>query len=199
MRPAIAAAALLLASVQPGLSETCHETFVRHMIGGNDKGPVKIHVVQDIVGGSKSTNHFFQMSTGHWMTQMIDPANQPWTLTYNNTMYTSADKGKSWKKIRSFESQAQGEIALKNRKENAKTVKNAACGEEVLDGVMHDVVEAEFNTLQNFATENHFKYWVNRDTGWISKADYRMKGKGFESFSTQIIEAAPDLTLPTPE
>lgn len=199
MRPAIAATVMLIVSVQPVLAETCHETFVRLMIGGNDKGPVKIHAIQEIKGGSTSTNDFFQLSSGHWMTKMIDPANQPWALTYKNTMYTSSDEGKSWKKIRSVDSPQNEEQVRKDQQENAETVNNAACSEEMLDGVTHDVVEADFNTLQNFKTENHFRYWVNRETGWISKATYRMKGDGFESFTTQLIEAAPELTLPTPE
>ncbi len=63
-----------------------------------------------------------------------------------------------------------------------------------IDGVMYEVIEADFDTLQNFKTENHFKYWVNPETRWIFKATYKMKGSGFESFTTQFPEAVPDLT-----
>ena len=199
MRSTIAAIAIFIASTGSGFAETCHDKFVRLLIDGNEDGPVKIHAVQEIKGGMTSTNNFFQVSIGHWMTQMIEPANQPWTLAHNNVMYTSADEGKTWQKIRTMDSGQNKDASIKAQQENAETVKNAACGEEELDGVMHDTVEADFNILQNFKSENHYKYWVNRETGWISQATYDLKGQGFESFTTQVIESAPDLTLPTPE
>ncbi len=199
MRAAVAAIAILLVSVHPGLSETCHEKFVRLMVGGNSDQPVKIHVTQAQKGAKPSTNNFFQQSPGHWMTQMIEPANQPWVLTHNNTMFTSADEGKSWQKIRTLDSEHNDENARNDRRKNAETVRNAVCGEEALDGVAHETVEADFNTLQSYKTENHYKYWVNRETGWISKATYRTKGEGYEGVSTQLIVAAPELSLPTPE
>ncbi len=199
MRPALAAIAILFVSALPAQAETCHEKFVRLMVGGNGDTPVKIHVIQNSKGAEPSKNDFFQQTTGHWMTVMIEPADQPWVLTYKNTMFTSADEGKSWTKIRTLDSEQNDENARKDRQENAKTVRDAACGEEALDGVAHDTVEADFNTLQNYKTENHYKYWVNRETGWISKATYQTKGEGFEGTSTQLIESAPDLALPTPE
>jgi hypothetical protein len=64
---------------------------------------------------------------------------------------------------------------------------------------MHDIVEADYDTPQNFKSENHHKYWVNRKSGFISKATYNIKGKGFESFTTQTSQKAPGLTLPTPK
>ena len=199
MKPALAAIVLIFVSALTAQAETCHEKFVRLMVDGNDDQPVKIHVVQESKGAKPSTNEFFLQTTGHWMTKMIDPANQPWVLTYNNTMYTSADEGKSWAKIRAVDSAQNAASGLRDRQENAQTVSNAVCGEEVLDGVAHDTVEADFKTLQNFKTENHYKYWVNRETGWISKATYQTKGEGYEGFTTQVIEPAPELSLPTPE
>lgn len=199
MKPAIAAVAIVFASVQVAQAETCHEKFVRLMVDGNDNRPVKIHVVQETKGAKPSTNEFFQQKVGHWMTKMIDPANQPWVLTYNNTMYSSADEGDSWTKIRDVDSALNAENGLKARQENAQTVSNAACGEEDLDGVAHDTVEADFKTLQSFKTQNHYKYWVNRESGWITKATYHSKAEGYEGFTTQTLEPAPDLSLPTPE
>ncbi len=199
MRPALAALAILLATTYPALAETCHEKFVRLMVGGNGDKPVKIRVTQESKGAKPSENDFFQQKTGHWMTVMIEPAGQPWVLTYNNIMFTSADEGKSWQKIRTFDSEQNDESARNDRRENAKTVRNAVCGEEMLDGVAHDTVEADFNVVQTYKSENRYKYWVNRETAWISKATYRTKGEGYEGFSTQIIVSAPDLSLPTPE
>lgn len=199
MKPALAALAILFATAYPALAETCHEKFVRLMVGGNADEPVKIHVTQESKGAKPSENDFFQQSKGHWMTVMIEPANQPWVLTYNNTMFTSTNEGKSWQKIRTLDSEQNAENANKDRRENAKTVRNAACGEEVFDGIAHETVEADFNVVQTYKSENHYKYWVNKETGWISKAIYRTKSAGYEGTSTQIIVPAPDLSLPTPD
>ena len=199
MKPALIAIAILFAFASAAQAETCHEKFVRLMVDGNGDRPVKIHVVQETKGAKPSVNEFFQQKVGHWMTKMIDPANQPWVLTYKNTMYSSADEGKSWAKIRAVDSALNAENGLKARQENANTVSNAACGEEDLDGVAHDTVEADFNSLQSFKTENHYKYWVNRETGWISKVTYLSKAEGYEGFTTQTLEPVPDLSLPTPE
>lgn len=198
MRLPIVTIAFLLGATQPGLSETCHEKFVRLMVYGNPDEAVKIHVVSKMKGGSTSKNNFYQVKKGHWMTEMIEPAS-PWTLVHNNIMYVSADKGKSWKKIRSFDAKENGGDGKKDQIENSKTVKNAACGEEEYKGIMHETVEADFNTLQNYKTENHYKYWVNPKSGYVSKVTYDTKGKGFGSLTTQTMEPAPDLTLPTPE
>ena len=58
-----------------------------------------------------------------------------------------------------MDSQKNKENQDKNKRENAKTVKNASCGEEELDGAPHQTVEADFNTLQGSKTDNHYKYW----------------------------------------
>lgn len=199
MKHAIAAALLCTAASGPAFAESCQDKFVRLMVNGNDSYPVKIRIVQEIKGGMKSVNDFLSLGVGHWMTVMVDPATMPWSLTYNNTMYQSSDKGQSWQKLRPMDSAAIEEKGRKDRAENAKTVHNAACGEAELGGKMHDTVEAGFETLQNFKTRNHYKYWVSRETGKVVKATYSMKGKGFESFSTQTIEPAPGLSLPTPQ
>jgi len=198
MRLPIVTIALLLGATQPTLSETCQEKFIHLMIYGNGDSPVKIELVTKIKGGSISKNNFYQVKTGHWMTEMIEPES-PWSLGHNNKMYVSADKGKSWKKVRDMDSKKNFDQNIKNQKENSRTVKNATCGEEEYNGVMHDIVEADYNTLQNFKTQNHHKYWINKKTGFISMATYDTKGKGFASFTSQKAEPAPELKLPTPE
>ena len=199
MKSTVFATLFLVASFDYGMAESCHDTFVRLLLDGNGDDPVKIHVMQKIKGAPTMTNYFYQAEPGHWQTEVIDPAGQDWVLTWNNTMYTSSDKGKSWKKLRTVDSENDRKLARKNMQENARTVENAVCGEEALGGVMHDTVEADFETLQNFKTENHHKYWLAKENGYIAKAVYQVKGKGFESVTTQQLEPAPDLTLPTPE
>ncbi len=199
MRLTFAASAIFLASVQPGLAESCQEKFARLLIHGNGDRPSVIRITSEPKGGQVSKNDFFFKATGHWMTVMTEPANQPITLAYSNNMYTSSDEGKSWKKIREMDSEKNRLDNIKNQEANAKTIKSAVCGEEMLDGVMHDTVEADFDTVQQYKSSNHYKYWVNRDTGRITKSTYDSKSSGYESFTIQLIEDAPNLTLPMPE
>ena len=199
MRLTFAASLIFLACVQPSLAEPCKEKFAQLLIQGNGPHPVTIRITSEPKGGTVSKNEFFFKTTGHWMTVMTDPANQPITLAYNNKMYTSSDEGKSWKKVREMDSEQNRLDNIRNQEENAKTIKNAACGEEMLDGVMHDTVEADFDTVQQYKSSNHYKYWVNRETGWITKVTYDSKSSGYESFTTQLLEKTPDLELPMPE
>jgi len=199
MRLLPGAALLLLAlPAESTLAETCEERFVHLLVDGNDEGAVKIHATQEIKGGPTTKNWFLQVSPGHWMSEPIEPPGQPWVLTYDNAMYTSTDGGKSWTKLRDTDSAGDAATSKANLRENAKTTRNAVCGEETVDGNAYETVEADYDTLQNFKTENHFKYWVEPASGFIARATYAMKGNGFESFTTQLIERAPGLTLPTP-
>ena len=199
MKLTFAVSVLLVASVTPGFANPCQEKFAQLLVHGNGDRPSIIRITTEPKGGQVSKNDFFFKTTGHWMTVMTEPANQPVTLAYNNKMYTSSDNGKSWKKVRDMDSEKNRLDNIKNQEANAKTIKNAVCGEELLDGVMHDTVEADFDTVQQYKSSNHYKYWVNRKTGRIAKSTYDSKSSGYESFTTQIIEDAPDLTLPMPE
>lgn len=187
------------AAIHPAAAETCEEKFVRLLMDGNGEGPVKIHVTQEIKGAAVTENLFYQLSPGHWMTEAVDPAGQPWVLTYEDVMYTSSDGGETWAKLRDLDSAANADTAKSNIKENAETARNAMCGTDVFGGITYDTVEADYDTLQNFKSENHNKYWVHPDTGFIAKAVYELKAETFQSVTTQLIEEAPGLTLPTPE
>lgn len=194
---ALAASALVFLS-STAQAETCLDTFKMLLEKGNGDGPVKIHVTQEIVGGMTSTNYFYQAAPGHWMSEMIEPANMQWTLTYDNVMYSSADKGKSWTKVRDMDSAANAKAAKEQMQANLKTARDASCGEEELDGVLHETVEGHYSATGGFKTENQNKYWVNPQTGFIRKAFYHMKADNFESKTTQMIETANILDLPKP-
>ena len=147
MKMIFATIASLLVSVQSAQSDTCHDKFVHFLAGYKGFFPSKNHVVTMPKGGKTSTNKFYMTKIGHWMTEMVDPPSS-WTLAYNNTMYTSSNKGKTWKKIRSMDSAKNNENTIRDQLKNAETVKNAKCGEEEYKGVMHDTVEAEYSYLQ---------------------------------------------------
>ncbi len=190
---------MLICTLEVASAKSCREKFVELLTKGNAEGPVKIHATQEIVGGPTTTNYFYQLETGHWMTEMIEPANQAWVLTYNDTMFTSNDKGETWQKLRELDSSANAENTNQNLLENAATTREEVCGSEEIDGVTYSTVEATYDHLQNFKTENRHKYWVDPDTGWIARAYYHIKATGFESKTTQLISKAPDLQLPKPE
>ncbi|WP_155983445.1 hypothetical protein [Nitratireductor aquibiodomus] len=189
---------LLCAAPQPGFAEDCRDRFTRLLIHGNGDGPVKIHVTQEIVGGPTTTNYFHQTEAGHWMTEMIEPENSPWVLTYDNVMYTSQDKGKTWTELRALDTRNNQADAKDGLREDAKTAKNVVCGKETLEDAVHDTVEADYSS-QRGTTEIHAKFWVDQKSGYIAKTFYHMKNDGFESMTTQLIEPAPDLLLPVPE
>lgn len=193
----VLAGLLLLASTGTALADACTEKFVKLFADRSEKGPTKSHITQAIKGGMTSKNWHYYNGTGHWMTEMIEPADMQWTLVHGNVMYTSSDKGKSWQKVRTLDSAQNEADTLKGLQETAATVKNAACGTDEIDGVAHDTVEADYSNAK-FKTEHHDKYWVNPETGWISKSETSTKQANFESFVTQIIEKAPDQKLPTP-
>ena len=191
-------AALTLAFCVPAAAETCHEKFVRVYTDRNDKGPRKILLIQEIKGAKPTKNYNYSDGSGDWMTEMIEPPNAPWSMVRGNILYTSSDKGKTWKKIRTMDSGSSAEAVAKKLAAAAATVKNAVCAEEELDGAMHETVEADYEQPA-FNTSHHDKFWIDPQSGWITKSVGRTSQAGFESLVTQTIEKTPDLKLPTPD
>ena len=193
------AALLLVTSTIAAQSQTCEERFKTLLLEGNGDGPVKILAEQEIVGGMISKNWFYRAADGHWMSEMIEPSNMQWTLTYNNALYSSSDKGESWNKIRDVDSAQNATNAKAAMKQNAETVTNAKCSQDNFEDQTYDLIEGDYKTVAGFQSDNHHKYWVNPETGFIRKAFYHMKAEAFESKTTQLIEAASGLQLPTPK
>ncbi len=183
---------------QPSLGETCQERFTRLFIDRAPKGPITIHVTQKLGAAAATVNENHQIDSGHWMSRMIEPANHPWTLAYGKGLYASTDQGKSWKKVRDLDSQQAFDDAIARLKEQAKTVRNATCDTDAIDGVAHDTVEAEYDNAAQKSTHKD-RFWVNKATGWVSKATSWSKYPAFEMTLSQLISPAPDLKLPKPE
>ncbi len=198
MRTLVAVALSTFALASPALAETCQEKFMRILVERNASEPVKIHATQKIKGGMATKNWNYQDGAGNWMTESIEPANLPWTLVQGDTMYTSMDKGKSWKKVRTMDTAHDPAETKKLQSERAKTVRNAKCGSEELDGTPHEVVEATYDMLGQFNAEVTDKYWVHPQTGYIPKLETTMKTETFESYTLQLVEPSPDLQLPKP-
>ena len=161
-------------------------------------GPIKNLVTTEIKGQKPTKNWNYTIGTGHWMTEMIDPPNLPWSMVYDNVMFYSTDKGRSWKKIRDIEQETKLVDQKKRLRDTAATAKNEACGEELLDGVPHRTMAADF-VYPDMEAKFHETFWVNVATGWITKSRLHTRQTGFESVTTQVMEKAPGLKLPTPK
>jgi hypothetical protein len=199
MRTLNFAAFLLLASTQSGLADDCADRIAQFVIGSVDSVPAEGHIISEIKGQPKTENDFVTVSWKHYLYKPTVPAGGPWLLTYDGTTYQSADEGESWKKLYSFNLEDTRAASIKTVTEQASTIRNAACGEEALDGVVHDVLEADMTNLAPQTFEIHSKYWINRDTGFVAKAATLVKSDSFESSTIQTWRLADGLTLPIPE
>jgi len=196
-------AALLLAVMgQSAFAETCEDGFARLLAERNpDRGPVRIHIFQEIVGMMKSENYHYSMGNGTMdgMTEMIEPENMMWSLFLGNKMYSSSDKGKTWDFVREMDAASDPEAVKAKLREDAKTASGVACASEELDGKAFDTVEGDYVSSMLQGASVHQKYWVEPDTGIIGKVTTNTKAQGVESNFTQIIEPWTDPKLPTPE
>lgn len=188
---------LALGCAGPALAETCEETFVRVFTDRAPKGPIKIHITQQMKGAKPTRNINYQTGTGDWMTEMVDPANMPWTLVTGDVMYVSSDKGQSWKKLRAVDTAQNTQGMLDDMKAAANAARNVTCGQEEVDGVAYTTVQADY-ALPKLKSEHTDKFWINAETGWLAKSETLTRMSGIEVTATQVIEKAPGLTLPTP-
>ena len=191
--------ATLLCLPIPALADDCRDRVVKLVIDSMTVKPSQGHLTSEIKGGQSTENTFEIAAWDHMLFKSIKPANAPWTLTYKGAMYQSSDAGKSWRKVHSFDAKEQRAIQVKNVTAQANSARNAVCGEEALNGVMHDVLEADMTYPKPRSFDIHSKYWVNRNTGFVSKAVSRMSSKNFESVTTQTWMPAEGLVLPLPK
>ena len=200
MKHSLLAAAVLalVPGAQPAVADACLDRFVKILTDVSEKGPVKIHVTQQYKGAPETENVHYSLSGDHWMTQMLKPANAPWSLGYKGALFTSSDKGKTWRKMRAMPMPTPEE-RLKALKKSAKTARNTKCGTEMLDGAIYDTVEGDYTFSGGMKIEYHHKYWITPDTGFIRKAVYTFRSRAISGQVTQFIEKAPGLTLPKPE
>ena len=196
MKLSILTTALILSATQPVVAKFCQDKFVDLMINGNSGKSTTIHLTTKFKGSPEQKNDFLYLSYKHHMTVISQPSSQ-WVLTHNNNMFMSTDKGKSWSKVRSVDTQANHNNSKRDTLENSKSAKNAKCSEENHNGSMHDTVEGDVTIGQSVNADYHFKYWVNRDTNFIVKQT--QETEKYSMFVTQIIEETPDMVLPMPE
>ncbi|MFN0262704.1 hypothetical protein ACKTEK_02385 [Tepidamorphus sp. 3E244] len=199
-RPAIAAAFVTAFLATPAMAEECAGKVARLMVEWTEfREPTvsKMEVVTE--GQGKTHSEFAQSAWDHYLYKPTEPAGGPWYLTHDGTMYQSTDEGGSWVALHSFDKQDTREKNIASVEAQAQTVENAVCGEETLDGVAHETLEADTHMSEPTEVHTHAKYWVNKETGFVSKSIITMQQPGFQSTTTQVASPAPDLTLPLPE
>lgn len=186
-----------LATPTAALADDCRDSFIALMTDRTTKEPTKILVTQEIKGGMKTVNWNYQDGQGNWLTEMVEPENAQWSMGLDNVLYSSTDQGKTWVKVRDMEE--QNDDHQKSLDERAATVKNPICGKADLDGIAHRTIQADYKMLGSFDADINDKFWVNAETGYVTRLDTQMKSAAFESSITQVMEPAPDLKMPNPQ
>ncbi|MEP5153625.1 hypothetical protein [Planktotalea sp.] len=199
MKPAVFSLALIaMASVAH--ADECHDRFSKLLINGNpDIGPTRLHITQEIGGGSTSLNYHHSDGNGNGMTEMIDPADSPWSLFLGDNMYVSNDKGQSWTFQSSFDAEkgrADSKAALTK---DLVAASDLVCGTEALNGSDYDVVSGRYLSSALAGAEIYEKLWIDPETGNIVQSYRHLKMTGFESKTTQVVELSPGLELPQPD
>lgn len=193
-------AVLVVVWAVPAFADPCEDRFAELLINGNQEmGPVRIHITQEIVGGTTSLNYHHSDGDGNGMTEMIDPAGDPWSLFLGDKMFRSDDKGKTWSYINSFDAEKSRTDMKSAMTTDLSSASGVMCGEEDMDGVSHEVVEGSYLSSMLSGGAIYTKYWVNPENGWVVKSYSHIQSGGFESKTTQLIEPSPDLVLPKPE
>lgn len=176
----------------------CRDRFMEITSDTTPKGPVKMSVTSNFNDTFIMKSNYFEFELDHWMNEGLEPKGMPFTLAYNHAMYNSYDKGKTWKKVDGLDAEKARRESVILLVDELKSTNNAVCGEEEIDGVIYDWVEADYSSLQFENTKYYKKYWIERKTGWLAKIRNKIITKNDTNLVIRIIEKAPDLTLPKP-
>lgn len=196
----IISALLAVSWIAPASADPCNDRFAELLVNGNQEmGPVRIHLTQEIVGGNTSLNYHYSDADGNGMTEMIDPAGDPWSLFLGDKMYRSDDKGKTWSYMNSYDAEKSRKDVKSALTNDLASASGVMCGKEDIDGVSHEVVEGSYLSSMLSGGAVYMKYWVNPEKGWVVKSYSHIQSGGFESKTTQLIEQAPDFVIPKPE
>ncbi len=198
MKTALMTCSLLAATTQAALADSCQDRFTELYLQLDQGVPIKAEVTSVFTGYPPTKNDFYYIGPDHYMTVPTSPAG-PRVVGYNNVLFQSSDEGASWVKVREMDTSQNADKALDDKRTNAKTIRNAVCADEELNGEPVSTIAADITITQGSGSENRYTYWVRQSDDFIVKAVYDSKSEDFESLTTQVIEKAPDLVLPTPE
>ena len=161
--------------------------------------PSKGHLITETKGLPTTENEFFIASSAHMLFKPIDPPDLPWSLTYIDTNYQSADEGQTWTVGYTFDPEQQAEGSRAYVQGMADSAINAQCGSEDLDGRTLEVVEADMSTTGGDDKNYHAKYWYDSEIDLVVKSVSTTLVSGMEMTVTQTWEPAEGLDLPVPD
>lgn len=185
---------------QVAAAETCGEKLSRLMIEWLEpRAPATALMRVETKDQGTTVTRFLHLDADRYMVEAVEPADAPWYLTIEGTTWQSADGGANWTKAYSFNAEETRARNAESVRKQAASVENAVCGTEEIDGVMHDTIEADMSNPPPAAFQIHATYWINQETGFVTRTQSRMTMDAFESTTTQEWTPAPDLVLPSPQ
>ena len=191
--------AILLSAIHPSYAETCREHFIRIFVPDeNSQKPFRSYNTSTTNGASEQKFNIFSTNANHVLSQALVPE-APWSLIYQNKMYISNDKGKSWIKVRELPEKTNDEAARLAKAQAIAKIGNEECQNENYEGEEVLTVQADLDITPEAPFKTTLKFWIDKETGGFFKSTTRTEVNGSTHFVTQIIEQAPDLVLPTPE
>jgi hypothetical protein len=194
------AAFFIAASIVPAAaqSDACRARFTEFHLGSLNRTPGESRIVTKS-GPAVTENVFLFLSRDHSLLKPVKPASAPWTLTYMGAIYQSSDQGRTWKKISSFDREAQHAQQIASMKQQTQAARDLECDEQKMGGATYDVYEVKLPMIGQPGIETQNVYMVDRATRIAVQSVTQFKSGGLETITTQHWKLAPNLTLPKPE
>ncbi len=193
-------AAIITGSTSAVLADECHDRFSELLVNGSaQEGPLRLYITQEIVGGKTSLNYHHSDGNNNGMTEMIDPEGDPWSLFIGDNMYSSTDKGQSWKLINTWDAEKSRNDMKAALTKDSADAKDISCGQDEIDGKQHDVIKGTYTSSMTGGATIAQTYWVDPSTGWLAKSYSHYQSEHFESKTTQVVQPATLMELPSPE
>ena len=192
--------AFIVLALTPAFAQAndCRGRFTEFLVGSLNRTPGESRIVTKS-GKTESESVFFFVSRDHSLVKPVKPASPQWTLTYMGAIYQSPDQGRTWKKVGSFDREAQHAQQVANMTEQAKAARDLECDVQKMAGATYDVYEVKLPMIGQPGVETQNVYMVDRATRIAVQSVTQFKMGGVETITTQHWKAAPNLTLPKPE
>ncbi len=192
---------LLLAAATtngPAKADPCIASFVKVMTDQSPKGAIRSRSTTTLPGQKPMISINHQSANGDWMTEVVEPAGMPWSLTIGKVMYSSSDKGKTWRKVRELNDAGHDPSTVqKEQREAADTAANVVCGFEAVDQKRLEKIEGDVSYPKMNMTAR-LAYWIEPETRRVVRSWQRLSVGGGVTEIASSIEYVADLTLPRP-
>lgn len=201
MRTSIIATLLAIAFATPASAQPaapaanpCKAGFDAYMLANMTGSPGVGRIFSGPVGGKQVESEYTYLGPDHGMYRPINPATGMWVLSWKNARYSSTDGGKTWKRISSRDPASERAEGIKIHKKLIASARNHACGQETIEGVVHDRYAVDVDE----PSVSHNTYWISRKTGKATKSTFVTKAGGRDYITTQYWKPAGETQLPKP-